>query len=143
MNKNKDKDRESMNNTLKEIVIPELRFRGFKGSLPHFRRITADQTHLLTFQFDKYGGGFVIEVAKAPNEPFKTSWGEVVEQNRLTAHDIDERLRIHPKGKLENRSTKDWFRYDKKSFFQKNVFVKVAEQVLKNLNIAEEYWNEI
>ena len=137
-----NKDRQLMNAAIKELVIPELRERGFKGAFPHFRRIASDFIHLLTFQFDRYGGGFVIEIAKAPNEPFVTGWGKVIEQKKLRAHDLSERVRIHPKGRLENSSTDDWFRYDKKLFFQKNIYLIVAKQVLKNLFIADEYWDE-
>jgi hypothetical protein len=45
---------------LKGIFIPLLRDRNFKGSFPHFRRTENGRTNLLTFQFDKNGGGFVI-----------------------------------------------------------------------------------
>jgi hypothetical protein len=54
--------RKKMIKHLSEIVIPVLREKGFKGSFPHFRRITNDRINLLTFQFDRYGGGFVIEI---------------------------------------------------------------------------------
>src|SRR5260221_6514272 len=58
------KDREAMDAALKELVIPVLRANGFKGSLPHFRRVTPQAIDLLTFQFDKWGGGFVVEISK-------------------------------------------------------------------------------
>lgn len=32
--------RDNMISVLKMIVVPELRKRGFKGSFPHFRRIS-------------------------------------------------------------------------------------------------------
>jgi hypothetical protein len=48
---------------LNDIVVPVLRQSNFKGSFPHFRRVTAERTNLLTFQFDRSGGGFVIEIA--------------------------------------------------------------------------------
>lgn len=137
-----NRDRDLMNSALKDLVIPELRERGFKGSLPHFRRRKEKTIHLLSFQFDRHGGGFIIEIARAPNQPFKTSWGEIIKENKITAHDLDNRLRIHPKGILVNSPTEDWFRFDGKSFFHKNIFKKVAMQVLNNLNVAEQYWNE-
>jgi len=138
-----NKDREAMNNALKEHVIPILREKKFEGSLPHFRRITDHQIDLLTFQFDQYGGGFVIEVSKAPNEPFQTYWGETIQPNKLTAYDLNptNRKRIHPKGILDKDSTDDWFRYDKFTFFKKNIFKKIAKQVIKNLDLAEKYWD--
>ena len=45
-----NEDKKSMNKALNEIVVPELRKRGLKGSFPHFRRIMETQIHLLTFQ---------------------------------------------------------------------------------------------
>ncbi len=67
--------RSEMQQSLKERVIPVLREKGFKGYFPHFRRIVGGQVHLLTFQFDKWGGGFVIEIAHCAAEGFTNSWG--------------------------------------------------------------------
>jgi hypothetical protein len=50
---------------LKSAVVPKLRSHGFKGSYPHFRRFADERIDLLTFQHDKWGGGFVIEIACA------------------------------------------------------------------------------
>lgn len=135
------KDRESMNSAIQQYVVPELRTRGFQGSFPHFRRFFKNEIHLLTFQFDKKGGGFVIEIAKAENKPFPTHWGKIIEPKKLTAHDLDERVRIHPDGLRENSTTDNWFRYDKKPFFVFNIFKKVAHQVLINLDLAEKVWS--
>jgi hypothetical protein len=52
-----------MRKALQVIVVPVLRERGFTGSFPHFRRRRQKGIDLLTFQFDKYGGGFVVEIA--------------------------------------------------------------------------------
>jgi Domain of unknown function (DUF4304) len=40
--------------SLKELFVPALRQRGFKGSLPHFRRPLKDRIDLLTVQFDLF-----------------------------------------------------------------------------------------
>ena len=69
-------ERDRMIETLKEYVVPVLRERGFKGSFPHFRRPTATAIHLLTFQFDKWGGGFTIEIAVCPPDGVTMHWGE-------------------------------------------------------------------
>ena len=58
-----------MDRVLKATVIPELRARGFQGSLPHFRRRRPDRIDLLTFQFDRSGGRFVVELAQCGPEP--------------------------------------------------------------------------
>jgi len=51
---------------LKEIVLPTLRNMGFRGSFPHFRRERDEQLDLLTFQFSRWGGSFVVEIAYCP-----------------------------------------------------------------------------
>jgi hypothetical protein len=122
-----------MISSLKTIVISSLRERGFKGTFPHFRRLTDKKIDILTFQFDKYGGGFIIEVAVCSPEGHTHHWGEKVPPNKVTAYDLplNNRRRIGDKD--------DWFRYDKLNFFG-NVYDKVANKVLKSLSEADEYW---
>jgi hypothetical protein len=127
-------ERDNMLNSLKNIVIPILREKEFKGSFPHFRRITKKKIDLLTFQFDKYGGGFIIEVAVCPPEGYTHYWGEKVPPNKVTAHDL------HPDNRLRLTDKDEWFRYDKKNLFG-NIYEKVAKKVLKRLTQADEYWN--
>ena len=134
-------DRDEMIKNLSSIVVPALRQLNFKGSFPHFRRVIQDRINLLTFQFDRYGGGFVIEIANTKNEPFISSLGKI-EPNKLTAHSVNKRMRIqsimHENG---DGSTDDWFRYDKKhSFGLGDIYIKVCEDVLSKLGIADEYW---
>ncbi|XZE35646.1 DUF4304 domain-containing protein [Pirellulaceae bacterium SH501] len=54
--------RKLMNASLKGIVVPELRSRGFKGSYPHFRRIVDDHVRVIGFQFSQWGPQFYIEL---------------------------------------------------------------------------------
>lgn len=130
-----------MTKYLSENVIPELRQKGFKGSFPHFRRLKYDRINLLTFQFDRYGGGFVIEIANCQLTGFTTSWGENISPNKLTAHDLVNRKRIQSNMDTPNSSRDDWFRYDKPYLLGLgNIYEKVCEDVLSKLNIAEEYW---
>jgi len=82
---------DAMRESLKNLLIPVLRERGFKGSLPHFRRAKNDQTDLLTVQFDGHRGGFVVEIAKCPPEGFTTHWGKHIPPNRVTAWDLNKR----------------------------------------------------
>ena len=93
---------------IKEHLIPGLRERGFKGSLPHFRRITESGVHLLTFQLDKWGSGdFVAEIAKAPIGLISVGWGDPIPSNKLTAHDLFDRLRLGS----SDTSSDHWFKY--------------------------------
>jgi hypothetical protein len=123
-----------MISSLKRIVIPSLRDRGFKGSFPHFRRISDKKIDLLTFQFDKYGGGFIIEIAVCSSEGHTHYWGEKVPPNKVNAYDL------HPKNRLRIGDKDDWFRYDKRVFFG-NIYDKVANKVFKSLSDADNYWS--
>lgn len=125
-------ERDKMISALKNIVVPELRAKGFKGSFPHFRRISEDKIDLMTFQFDRYGGGFVVEAAVCSPEGVTFSWGEKVPPNKVTAHDVNDRLRL-------NEKNGQWFRYDVEKESE-NIYEEVAKEVLKHLIEAEEYW---
>ncbi|WP_108992311.1 DUF4304 domain-containing protein [Paenibacillus agaridevorans] len=127
-------ERDKMIRSLKDIVIPRLRERGFKGTFPHFRRETEKKIDLLTFQFDKYGGCFIIEIAVCSPEGHTHHWGEKVPPNKVTAHDL------HPNNRLRIGDKDEWFRYDKRAFFG-NIYDKVANKVFKNLNQADDYWS--
>ncbi|MBT2641594.1 DUF4304 domain-containing protein [Bacillus sp. ISL-41] len=128
--------RDKMITALKGIVVPKLREKGFKGSFPHFRRISDEKIDLITFQFDRYGGGFFIEVAACSPEGFTHSWGEKVPPNKVTAHDLhpDDRLRLNDKGG-------QWFRYDIENATE-NIYENVANEVLYHLYEAEEHWHK-
>jgi len=55
--------RDKMMEALHRVVVPMLRDMGFTGSFPHFRRVHDTQIDVLTFQFNRWGGSFVVEVA--------------------------------------------------------------------------------
>ncbi|MFC4263970.1 DUF4304 domain-containing protein [Ferruginibacter yonginensis] len=134
-------ERKEMIKHLYDSVIPVLRQKGFKGSFPHFRRLTTDRINLLTFQFDRSGGGFVIEIANCLATGFTTSWGTKIEPNKLTAHDLSNRKRIQSNMDTTSSLTEDWFRYDKKYLFGfGDIYKKICKDVLSKLDIAEDYW---
>jgi hypothetical protein len=83
-----NESRDRMIAALKETVVPMLRDMGFSGSFPHFRRVREKQIDLLTFQFNRYGGSFVVEVAFCAPDGFMTHWGEHIPPNKVRAHDI-------------------------------------------------------
>ncbi|HKQ09265.1 MAG TPA: DUF4304 domain-containing protein, partial [Blastocatellia bacterium] len=106
-------ERDRMIKALKEHVIPVLRERGFKGSFPHFRRTTERTIHLVTFQFDKWGGGFVVEIAACPPNGVHRPSGEQIPPTKIRAWDVARRLRL---GASDEKSD-HWFRYDKRRWF--------------------------
>jgi hypothetical protein len=77
--------RAGMDSELKNSVLPVLRKLGFKGSMPHLRRERNNGMDLLTFQFDKWGGGFVVEIARCGNGGFTTYWGKHIPASKMTA----------------------------------------------------------
>lgn len=79
---------------LKEHVVPVLRTKGFKGSFPHFRRDTETDIHLLSFQFHKYGGSFIVEVASCGIESITTASEEKMPSKTVKAHDVQPSLRL-------------------------------------------------
>ncbi len=142
--------------SIKEIVVPQMRERGFRGSFPHFRRRTDRQIDLLTFQFDRNGGGFVIEISRCPPGGITTSWGKEIPPAKVTAQDLhpDERQRLQPFG---GGGTDSWFRYDSRpppsggfvARFWKILFSSseppisydsVAQSVLPFLDQADEWY---
>jgi hypothetical protein len=133
-------EREKMIETLKEQVVPVLKARGFKGSFPHFRRPTDTAIHLLTFQFDKWGGGFVVEIASCPIEGVTMHWGEHIAPAKVTAHDVTQRLRL---GSPDSKSD-HWFRYDRRGLLSfGDPCERAAREVLPLLDSqAEIFWRQ-
>ena len=131
-------ERKKMIEALKEHVVPILKARGFKGSFPHFRRPTDTLIHLLTFQFDKWGSGFVVQIASCPVEGVTMHWGEHVPPAKVTAYHVWPRLRL---GSTDSKCD-HWFRYDRgglRSF--DNVYEITAREVLPFLDSqAEAFW---
>jgi hypothetical protein len=87
----------------------------------------------MSFQFDKWGGGFVVEVANSAPDGFTTAWGEKIGPGKVTAHDI------HPRGRLRlgtrGRQDDHWFRYDKGGTVE-----AVAQEVVGCWDEAETWW---
>jgi hypothetical protein len=133
-------ERDEMIKSLKEIFIPELRNRNFKGSFPHFRKTESGKTNLLTFQFDRNGGGFIIELANWSESEFKTHWGKIITLNKLTTHDLNERQRIYPNSITEQSGTDSWFRYEKPKSVE--FYDKLSQIVVSRIPIMEQYWAE-
>jgi uncharacterized protein DUF4304 len=104
-------DRQAMISELKRVVQPHLRSIGFSGSFPHFRKIGQATIELVTFQFDRNGGGFVIEIARGPADGITTARGTHIPPGRTKAWDVHPnfRKRIQPK---TGGGTDSWFRFD-------------------------------
>ncbi|WP_197693865.1 DUF4304 domain-containing protein [Vogesella sp. LIG4] len=85
-----------MKEALKLIFVQRLRDLGFSGLLPHFRRRREAGIDLLTLQFDRNGGGFVVEISRCSPDGVMTHWGKHIPPTKVTAHDLppDRRHRL-------------------------------------------------
>jgi len=129
--------RTAMIAALKRTVVPALRARGFKGSFPHFRRPGSGRIDLLTFQFDKWGGGFVVEIAKCSREGHNTHLGTLVPPTKVTAQDVNRRLRLGAAQEGDDH----WFRFDGLDPISNSArYDAVAAEVLPHLDSQGETW---
>lgn len=133
-------ERDKMVAALKEHVVSVLKRRGFKGSFPHFRRPTDTAIHLLTFQFDKWGGGFVVEIASCSVDGVTMHWGERVPPAKVTAQHVNLRLRLG----ATNEQSDHWFRYDRQPVLSfSDPYERAAREVLPHLDgQAESFWRQ-
>jgi hypothetical protein len=128
--------REQVDKALREIMVPFLREKGFKGSMPHFRRFQSDRINLLTFQHSLYDTKFVVEIANCPLEGITTSWDKVIEPSKCTTHHMGYRFRI---GSLTH-NTDYWFDYGKVTLFG-DTYEKVVKEIIELWFEAENWWN--
>ena len=125
--------RDEMNAALRSRFVPALRTRGFRGSLPHFRRIGPSSVDLLTVQFDRHGGGFIVEIARCDLEGTTTHWGLHIPASKVTAHDVNRRHRLGCPGPGQDGH---WFRFDDGS--RADV---VADDLVARLPEADAWWS--
>lgn len=100
-----------MKDALKRIFVPHLITLGYSGKYPHFRKKHDGLLHLASVQFWKYGGSFIVEVAKHPAGPKQTSWGELVPEEKIDVAYAPptERARLQRNG--NNGTESGWFRF--------------------------------
>ena len=72
-----------MQKALKRFWLPEINRLGFTGKSPDFQRLGADFQDLLSLQYWKYGGEFILEFARRERGSFTTSWGPVIPEEKL------------------------------------------------------------
>jgi hypothetical protein len=119
--------RDRMIEALRSVVIPTLRDMRFTGSFPHFRRIHATQIDLLSFQFNRWGGSFVVEVAFCE----VTGWTD-----RLGRHVPPQQVRVHD---ITPKQADHWFRFEPES---DSVYTDTALKALSLLRSqAEDFWH--
>jgi Domain of unknown function (DUF4304) len=130
--------RDQMIQALKDVVVPLLRERGFTGAFPHFRRRRPERIDLFTFQFDRHGGGFIIEIGRCEPSGFTTHWGKQIPPAKVTAWDLPpkQRGRIQPS---VGSGTDSWFRFDGGGA---EIFTHTAESVVPFVEQAEKMFED-
>lgn len=123
-------ERDTMINSLKQIVIPTLRGRGFKGSFPHFYRKLENQTDLLMFQFSKWGGTLYVEISKCPLSGSTGYKEEQIPVNKIKVYDV------------VGNSYNDRHRIGEGFEFSVNTTEEVARDIEESLDQAEVWWKE-
>lgn len=122
-------DRAIMLSLLRKTVSDVLRGNGFTGELPHLRRKVGSRVDLVTFQFDKYGGGFIIEIGQWPGHEAVKFDGEEIPFAKLKSWSLP----MENRARLRRSRTglpESWFRYDKTLFRRsESRFLRAAEQV--------------
>lgn len=126
-------DRKAMIQALAQAVVPLLRKRGYTGSFPHFRRLSSAKTDLLTFQFARSGGAFLIELAEGPATDFTTPSGSSVPVDKLRTWDLSpfDRARLLPSG----QPLDVWYHFNREA-----APAAVASDVMQDLPVVEAWF---
>lgn len=90
---------------------------------------------MITFQFNRWGGSFIVELATCPTEGTTMYWGEKIPPNKVNAHHIDDRYRLGANS-LEDDGI--WFKYE--NALTEDDYAKVAENVLKLIKTSDQNW---
>lgn len=139
--------RKAMLRVLQRTLVPKLRSLGFTGSLPHFRRQQDSGSDFLSIQFDKYGGGFVVELGRLRGTEFE----QALEERPFADLNCwwlpsDQRVRLGHRPSLWRA---EWLRYDKAGPWWRAGFgrdpewlqqERAAENLLTLLPQAEEWF---
>lgn len=72
-----------MRKALRKHFLPEMLRLGFVGTRSSFQRLGSDFLDLLSIQYWKYGGEFILEFARRERGDLITSWGELVPESKL------------------------------------------------------------
>ncbi len=112
--------------TLKSFVVPEIKALGFSGTFPHFRREKGSRFEFVSFQFNRYGGSFVLECGfVVPHD--LPDFAKKLPFEKLTYGDAhpNNRLRIKP----EASTAEDfWFTYSE--FKEEVQFENLAKSLI-------------
>ena len=128
--------REEMIKEIKAKVVPELRTNGFTRSYPYFKRVKDDKIDLLAFQFNKWGGSFLMEISSAyPNREEYRNF-DLCEGENLDKIEVAHTYARHRLRETTENPDACWFE------FNKDNITEVAGDVIMLLPSANEWWND-
>jgi hypothetical protein len=136
--------REMMIGALKQVFIPDLRARGFKGSFPHFRRALAGRVDYLTVQFYSSGGSFVVEIAAAGPDGKPRGHGKRLPIDKLNVQYFSKRLRLG--SKPESGNSDNWYVFGPRNYEPSTPlqatehYLGIARQAMEDLERQGEPW---
>ena len=118
-----------MRKAFKKVLLPELSRIGFIGTSSNFQRRSAENLDLLSIQYWKYGGQFILEFARSKRGALHTSWGEVVQEENIGVAHIFPLQRARLQQTLE--ASEELFRGFKFSGFGEDLakYVALADEV--------------
>lgn len=97
---------ELMKEYILSFVVPSFIENGFTGKFPHYRKNDSDCIELITFQTNKHGGSFTVEVSAIFPRAKDTNCAlESIEAQNVTVWDTNNRYRL--KGTYDG-----WFYYN-------------------------------
>ncbi|MBX9939237.1 MAG: DUF4304 domain-containing protein [Candidatus Obscuribacterales bacterium] len=133
-----------MREQLRREVLPYLRSLGFKGSLPHLRRVHEKGIDLLCFQFNKWGEPkLVLEYGYTGRfEPWSFGYGDMrtTTEKNVVVWDLDlgYRGRLNPMNtNAQNDYPEYWFSYEDRRYFE------CAKEILDCYPIAEKWFSNM
>jgi uncharacterized protein DUF4304 len=139
--------RKRMEIALRQIVVPDLRRRGFKGRFPHFRRLLPDRIDYLMFQFYSSGGSFVIEIGRTGPKGFKDGTWQGLAPEKITVAHIGPKSRTRIKAGRGRQVDDSWFEFGPRSYEEQDAakehdyYKTIAERIPILLdNQAETWW---
>lgn len=72
-----------MRKAFRKHLIPALAAAGFVGKSSNFMRLRDDAQDLLSIQYWKYGGSFILEFGRRDRGPLQTTWGPIIPEESL------------------------------------------------------------
>lgn len=114
--------------SLKNILVQKIKQLGFSGVFPHFRRKNNDRYEFLSFQFNRNGGSFVVEIGFITPSHLD-EWEKELSFEKLNYGNtpVENRLRIKP----QNAPEDFWFEYSQLN--KDEEFDNLAQSVTKLL----------